>query len=59
MNSIKPKVPQKRAGTQLRELSKKRREGMKPSKELVDALKSPSKEDANKKSATPNRELEI
>jgi hypothetical protein len=58
MNSVKPKVPKKGAGTQLRELSKKRREGMKPSKELIEILKYPAKEDANKKSATPNRELE-
>lgn len=59
MNSVKPKVPKKGAGTRLRELSKKRREDMKPSKELIEILKSPSKEDANKKSATPNRDVEI
>jgi hypothetical protein len=59
MNSVKPKVPTKGAGTLLRDLSKKRREDMRPSKELVDILKSPAKEDANKKSATPNREVEI
>jgi hypothetical protein len=34
----KIKTPQKEAGTKLRELSKKRREGMKPSKELFSAL---------------------
>ena len=59
MNSAEPKVPKKGAGTLLRELSKKRRENMKPSKELIEILKSPAKEDANKKSATPDRDAEI
>ncbi len=42
MSPAKPKVPIKGAGSRLRELSVKRREEMKPTKALVDILKTPA-----------------
>lgn len=60
MKSVnKPKFPQKGAGSRLREISKVRREGLKPSKELVEILQTPTKDDNHKKSARPNKDLEI
>lgn len=55
----KPKLPQKGAGSRLLEISKKRREGLKPSKELIEILQVPTKDDSHKKSARPNKDLEI
>lgn len=63
MEQKKPSTPQKRAGTQLRELAKKRRENLKPSAELIEILKTPAvkDEEKNKKSASPqiDQDLEI
>jgi len=54
METKKPTPVQKNAGTKLRELSKKRRENMKPSKELFEILQNPVKpEQEDKKSARP------
>lgn len=49
METNKPKTPQKGAGSRLRELSKKRREQTKPSKELLEILKSPAKNSSEEK----------
>ncbi len=62
MESNQPKTPKKGAGSRLRDLSKKRREQSKPSKELLEILRTPSEQNQKeKKSALPkdNQDLEI
>ena len=61
MEHRKPSTPQKRAGTQLRELAKKRREKLKPTSELIEILKTPSvkDEEKNKKSAIPQKDQDL
>ncbi|MDZ4676315.1 MAG: hypothetical protein SGI74_02305 [Oligoflexia bacterium] len=57
MDTKKYKTPQKNAGTRLRELSKKRRESIKPSKEFLEIFEKPAKdEEENKKSARPSQD---
>lgn len=51
------KTPKKGAGSLLRELSKKRREGLKPSKDLIDLLKAPAVSPGLKKSAKSDPEV--
>ena len=59
MEPKKLKTPQKGAGTRLRELSKKRREDMKPSKELLEIFEKPVKpNEEDKKSAHPSKEAD-
>jgi hypothetical protein len=54
------KTPKKGAGTKLRELSKKRREGMKPSKEFLEILQNPvDRKEQNKKSARPHEDTDL
>ena len=60
MKSIK--TPQKGAGTKLRELAKKRRESMQPSRKLIEVLETPQKNSQkDKKSALTNgnQDMEI
>lgn len=60
MENSKPKVPQKGAGTRLRDLSKKRRENLKPSNELHEILKESNNKDSDqKRSAHSRSDLEI
>ncbi len=57
MNSSKPKVPKKGAVKRLREFSKMNRG--KPSRELLEILQNSDEESKDKKSAKPDRDLEI
>ena len=62
MQSNQPKTPKKRAGSRLRELSKKRREQNKPSSELLEILRTPTAQNQKEKRSAvrkDDKDLEI
>lgn len=60
MEKTKYKTPKKGAGSRLRELSIKRREQSKPSQELLEVLKTPTKQDkTDKQSAISKKDKDL
>ena len=60
MDTKQTKYPQKKAGSTLRVLSKKRRADIKPSEELFEILQHPIKQkEKDKKSASPLKDQDV
>lgn len=57
MNETKVKFPKKAAGKRLRELYEKKRERSKASDELLDQLKTPTKDQQKKSAINPDAEI--
>ena len=59
MNAKIPKTPKKNAGLRLRELSIKRREGLRPSEELLEILRHPKNPKNKDKQVAVPRDPEL